>query len=516
MSAPLVRGVALALLLTYLPACTTWRVRSNPTQAVIMGQSDKTIRLTLRDGSRVELDHPWIVGDSVVTTRPRARRFGTNGGERSAVALDDIRFVETREVSGGRTAVLLVGVGLAALAVAAAAQSEDPPPAPPPRSDGPPIMSCPLVYSWDGRQWRLDSGTFGGAITRRAARTDVDNLLYATPEGDRLSLKLANELNETDYVNALSVLVVDHDSAVTVAPDGNGKLHTLGALRAPLGATDFRGRDVLNRVVLADEFNWESAPFGRDPARSADIRDGLDLTFVRDAGAAAAKLVIDGRNTTWAAYMLGELVAAHGTATAAWYDSLDTQPQYLHRFGAVAAHTGFLGVSVMTGDEWEHQGYVWEAGPEIAKRQVFPLDLSRVRGDTVRVRLESAPSYWLIDRIALDQTIPGAISVEEIRANRAIDHTGRDVAAWLAAVDDRELVMETGDYAELEFAVPPLVPGKMRSFLVRSTGWYRVHTDETAPPQVAMLSEVWTDRDAASRISVERMNEAWRVLGSVN
>src|SRR5436309_9699937 len=31
-----------------------------------------------------------------------------------------------------------------------------------------------------------------------------------------------------------------------------------------------------------------------------------------------------------------------------------------------------------------------------------PLDLSRVAGDTVRLRLESIPSFWLLDQVALD------------------------------------------------------------------------------------------------------------------
>jgi hypothetical protein len=49
--------------------------------------------------------------------------------------------------------------------------------------------SGPLVYSWDGRRWRLDSGTFGGAIMSASTRTDVDNLLYATAVNDTLPLR---------------------------------------------------------------------------------------------------------------------------------------------------------------------------------------------------------------------------------------------------------------------------------------------------------------------------------------
>lgn len=503
--APFVRGVALALFVLYLPACTTWRAQSFPAQAVILDEHPKRIRLTRLNGSRVEITNPRIVGDSIVGASPGSRRLA------AAVALDDIRFVETRQIHAGNTTLLVFGLGIAALAVAAAAAQDDPPPRRTTTSGE--YISCPLVYSWDGEAWRLDSGTFGGAITRAATRTDVDNLIYAASDAGRLRLKLANELDETDHVDALSVLVVDHDPDVTVAPDGDGNLHNLGKLQTPLGASDFRGRDVLQLVAAADELNWQSAPFGRSPDRAEDIRDGLVLKFVRPAGVNVGKLVIDGRNTTWASYMLTELVEAHGTATDAWYDSLDTQPRFRQQFASLAAHTGFLGVSIHTAAGWEHQGYVWEAGPEIAKRQVFPLDLSQVPGDTVRVRLESAPSFWLIDQVALDYTMSQPFTVQEVSATRAIDHAGRDVRHLLAAVDQRELVMETGDYVELQFDLPPAEPGRTRSFVLRSTGWYRVHTSPTAAPQITLLKETVSDRDAPSRISVRRMNEAWRVFG---
>ena len=507
--APFARGVALALFVLYLPACTSWRAQSFPAQAVIRDTHPQRIRLTRLDGSRVEIANPRIVGDSIVGTNRDWGRLGRG----PAVALDDIRLVETRETNGEDTALLVVGLGVAALAVVAivAAAAQDDPPPRRPTTD--PYISCPLVYSWDGEAWRLDSGTFGGAITRAATRTDVDNLVYATPDAGRLRLKLANELDETDHVDALSVLVVDHDPDVTVAPDGDGNLHSLGKLQTPLGASDFRGRDVLQLVAAVDELNWQSAPFGRSPDRPEDIRDGLVLEFVRPAGVNAGKLVIDGRNTTWASYMLTELIGAHGTATDAWYDSLDTQPRFRQQFASLAARTGFLGVSVHTAAGWEHQGYVWEAGPEIAKRQVFPLDLSQVRGDTVRVRLESAPSFWLIDQVALDYTTSQPFTVQEINATQAIDHAGRDVRHLLAAVDEHELVMETGDYVELQFDLPPVEPGKTRSFVLQSTGWYRVHTSLTAAPQITLLRESVSDRDAGSRISVRRMNEAWKVYG---
>jgi hypothetical protein len=184
-----------------------------------------------------------------------------------------------------------------------------------------------------------------------------------------------------------------------------------------------------------------------------------------------------------------KFVAAHGRETQAWYDSLETRPDLASRLGAMLAQEAFLGV-------------------EIVKRQVFSLDLSRVRGDTLRIRLESAPSFWLVDYVALEASTAEAIQVREIFAGRAVDQRGIDVAARIRASDREYYVMEHGDRAELSFAVPRRVPGRARSYLVRSTGWYRIHTPESGPPDTRMLSQVLNEPHGASQAAVAQFNDA--------
>jgi Tol biopolymer transport system component len=366
--------------------------------------------------------------------------------------------------------------------------------------------SCPLVYSWDGKHWRLDSGTFGGAIVRALTRTDLDNLDFATPQNGVLRLKLADELNETDYIDGIDVLAVDHDSGVTVAPDGAGRLYSLGRMTEPTGAWDFRGGDVLSQIKAADGRNWESSPAARDTARTADIRDGIELSFPKPDRARTARLVVDANNSPWAAVMMQAFVAAHGRATQAWYDSLDAAPTLARQMFAKLAREAFLSVSVRIDEHWEQQGTVWEAGPEVVKRQVVPLDLSRVRGHTVQIRLESVPSFWLIDHVALDVSHPRPLRVTRLSATTALDQRGRNVLDLLAPVDGRFLKMETGEFAELRYQVPKLRTGQVRTFLVQSTGYYRIHSPEVGDPDLALLHRLLTEPHAISRIAVARMN----------
>ncbi len=498
------RLIASVVLAAYLPACTSWKTQPVSPEHTIATKQPSRVRVTRADGSKIILIRPQVAGDSLAGDLPGSGRPG-QPNSRLAVPLSDVREVAVERVDGVKTGALIVGLGLTAVLVAAALSEDDSPP--PCQGEGCHV-SCPLVYSWSDGHWRLDSGTFGGAVIPALARTDVDNLDYGATEDGILRLKVANELSETDHIDALSVLAVDHEPGVTVAPDGDGRLYSLGRLTQPTHAVDFRGRDGLARVRDADGWSWESNPFSRDTASAADTRDGLELVFPKVGDHSEARLVLDGHNTPWAAYLIQELIGAHGRATQAWYDSLAGQPALARRFGQLIADEAFLSVSVWSAGRWQEQGHYWEAGPEIVKRQVMVLDLSGVDGDSVRVRLESAPSFWLIDHVALDYTALQPITVREFHPNRGVDHTGRDVRTLIEAADRRYLTLETGDAAELTFRVPQIPSGSARTYLVRSTGWYRVHTAEVGEPDVALLSRLTTEPGAISRVATGRLNDA--------
>ena len=505
---------AIAILAPLASGCMTWKTQSAAPEQVLAEKTPDRVRVTRPDGSTMELVHPLIVGDTLAGTRLGSS--GTTSNSRIAIPLSDVQSVSIRQVNAGRTALLIGGLGVTAIAVIGAATRADPPPPPPPStSDTPPWgVSCPLVYSWDGTTWRLDSGTFGGAIAPALSRTDVDNLVYATAQDGMLSLRVTNELNETDHLDALSVLAVDHAPGLTVAPDAAGRVHTLGQLMAPATARDFRGADALARVAAADGWNWESNPTQRDTAVAADIRDGLELVFPNPR-VQYARLVVDGNNTPWASHLMQEFVGAHGRATQAWYDSLETYPHLARGLGTMIAQQAFLGVSVWADGRWQQQGYIWEAGPEIVKRQVFTLDLSRVEGDNLRIRLESAPSLWLIDYVALDSSAPATLEVHEVFAESARNHPGADVSDRLRFRDGRDFVMEHGDGAEMRFQVPGVPAGRSRSYLVRSSGWYRIHGPETAAPDTKVLARVLTEPHGASREAVAKFNHALLTLARV-
>jgi hypothetical protein len=498
------RLASLVILSSYLLSCTSWhRANGSPSQ-VLEERKQNVVRVSVAGGGGFVLFEPQLQNDSLIGTLIPNRY-----DRRRAIPVDSIVGIEVRQLSKIKTTVALVGAGLTILAIAAILTAPDPQP-----QQEHPSVSCPMVYSWDGKDWRLDSGTFGGAIMPIFARTDVDNLMYATAQGDQLRLRMANELNETDYVDAISVLIVDHSPSVTVAPSADGTIHTLGPLQQPRSAVDFRGHFAMDRVRSVDGWAWESRPSGRDTSDARDVRDGLELVFAKPRGATRARLVVDGSNTPWAAHMVQELVRAHGRTTQVWYDSVNGSPVMARKLAAMMAREGFLDVQLRVGGRWEHRDFLWEAGPEVMKRQVVSLDLSGIEGDVVEIRLESAPMFWLIDNVGLDFSDQLETRPQELKLERAVDQDGRDVRSKLQSLDKTYHVLKTGDRTELSFRVPTAPAGMKRSYLLRSTGWYHITAPQVKEPDLALLDEVKNRPRGASRVSVARFNDALRALNA--
>ena len=490
-----------------LVACQSWRSSSRPLPEIVADQRSQ-VRVTRNDGGVFTLRDPRLSGDTLIGVLASSAANGT-----IAIPRAEIRSLEIRRFDGLKTAGLIAGVGATAILIAAAADGDDPPSS----GDGDGgsccdgtgggYYSCPLVYSWDGSDWRLDSGTFGGAIARALARTDLDNLQHAVAVRDTLRLRLANELRETDHVDELTVLAVDHPRGVHVAPTSSGAVRVLGDIQAPTAAMDSRGDGALARVRSLDDWSWESALVRRDTSRLDDVRDVLDLTFRRPSGD-SVDLVIDARNTVWAAFLVGELVRAQGRGVDAWYASLEADPARAEGLRRYLASEAFLSVSVLTAQGWQAQGLVWEAGPEIAKRQVLPLSLTGVRDSLVRIRIEAPAAFWTIDRVGIDSEPEHRVLIREATVRSARLASGADAAGLLRRQDGRMLSLEPGEDAELVLTVPPVEDGMERSYLLRTHGWYRIHSTESAEPDHDLLAAVFSRPSGVSRTAAARLNDA--------
>lgn len=526
MRAPGIRPILLAAIgfALAMGGCASWKKQvASPEALLAQPKPPHKMRVTLADGSRLEIMDPAIRGDSLVgsiATTIRHDRWDETKLADGGVLLSDIRKLEVWKFNKGGTLLLVTVLAVGATAIiVAATEGDDPKPLPPPppssgggSGDGCFLCSCPLLYSYDGEDWILDSGTYGGAFLKPFAYTDSDVLESLRGENGLLRMRLRAGDKETDHIDELQIVAADHDPSTTIATDPEGGVHSVGATTPPLVARDSRGRDALPLVLAADGRSWESALAVRDTASLEDLRESLTLEFPRPAG--SARLVLRANKTAWAGHLMRAFVAAHGTATQSWYAAMDADPARALGFRRALAEEIHLNVSVWEGGRWVEQSSVWGGGPEVQKTHAIPLDLSRTTGDRIRIRLESSPSFWLVDWVALDSTPERPVTLHEVTMRSAIAPNGRDVMPELHAKDGQDLLLETGEVVELMLDAPALAPGSARTYLSRTTGWYRYHAPETGPPDTVLLDFLLRERHGITKMSIAWMNTALTSLAA--
>jgi hypothetical protein len=335
--------------------------------------------------------------------------------------------------------------------------------------------SCPLVYSYDGREYVLDAEPYGGAVCAGLERVDWVGLDNLKAVDGRARLLLANELEEAEHVDELKLVVVDHPEGLAVLPELSGRMRTIASPEPPASARDADGRDILPLVGAKDGTFWVGRVGGRDPEKDEDLKDELVMEFAKPAGARSAKLVANAWWTHWGTQAVKPILATQGGELGAFFDRVDSGgPTRLALWRWFAREEMYnLQVRVETGSGWKTKALIFGGGPMIAKDRAYALDLSDVPGDTVRLKLTPAVGFWMIDRLALDFSEDAPVRVTELTARAARAADGRDVGAELASDDGAYFVIPKGaGPAALEFAVPAREPGSARSFFIKAAGHY--------------------------------------------
>lgn len=108
---PLTRRFIAALLMVLLTACHSWRPTTVSPQGLIAEDEPSSVRVTLTDGETVTVRNPTMRNDSIV---------GATDAD-VGVASQDVRLLEVRHFSVGKTVGLVLGIAAGVVAVAAVA-----------------------------------------------------------------------------------------------------------------------------------------------------------------------------------------------------------------------------------------------------------------------------------------------------------------------------------------------------------------------------------------------------------
>jgi hypothetical protein len=462
------RPIALALLPIFLlhsVACTS--VQKVPSVEAEPPTKDHLVGVTTLAGTDIKFDGDGaIVGDTVQGTVKKAP---------VRVPVDSVQRWWLKRTNAGKSALAVLGVAagvVGVLIIIAAATKE----------------SCPFVYSWDGTRYVFDTEPYGGAITRGLERDDYGELPNLRREGGSYRLLVTNEVNETQMTNLFELWVVDHAPGLRVLPDEWGRLHTLSDPQPPRRATDQTGQDLLSWLSADDRRIWEPLPVADS---DGGLQDRIVMTFPRPAGASQAKLVSRVGTALWGSHMIRSTLELRGTAVDDWYRRIDTTPAAADsvRRWAVREQLYGLPLEVEEEDGWHVRGVLSGSGPFLAAERVLPVDLSRVRGDSVRLRISPPRGFWALGYFAMDYSADHPLSVDTVPPRSASGDS--TILAAIAAADTQYYAMpNTGDRTTVEFTAPPRQDRRERTVILHSRGWYRLHLTASAEPDTAMLQRI--------------------------
>jgi tetratricopeptide (TPR) repeat protein len=132
--------------------------------------------------------------------------------------------------------------------------------------------SCPVLFAWDGRKYRLVTDVIGAAVVGHWFTPERRNIPnpgewvkvdgeQVEPVNGRLSMRFMEPMEEVNYIDQLRLVAVDHPENVEVNPDerflddppfASGRVVASEDARLPMGAWDGEGHDVLDAVSRRD------------------------------------------------------------------------------------------------------------------------------------------------------------------------------------------------------------------------------------------------------------------------
>jgi hypothetical protein len=330
---------------------------------------------------------------------------------------------------------------------------------------------CPHIYSWNGTDYQFEHESLLGVFNKRMETTKYDRLDYLAPREGILSLNIGEERNEVSYLDRVGLIAVDHPEGTEVIMDAFGSVHTLSNV-LPVKCVDETGDDCTFEVSDRD-----AMPLVRKLHEQGGMIQDTDYKGKAWEG----DVETDGMRT-WVELTLPETDAKLGKLIVSFSETgiLSASERYFFSLaeghlqeaytlldntllgevlGGRIYHVAAPKIQVKEEGEWADYT---EAGVHIEIHYdtvLYLLDMDKVKDNKVRIE------FWtpgiMIDYITIDYTPDYGLEITELDPDHEL----------LAEIDEKYLIMETGEHVILNYAEPAKAEEE-RTYFVSFTGYY--------------------------------------------
>jgi hypothetical protein len=376
--------------------------------------------------------------------------------------------------------------------------------------------SCPIIWTWDGTGFRYITDVLGvaplGASSGDGKFFPVDHDEYIQIPGEALKLhpedgtyevRITEELSEVAYLDQIQLLAVDHADNTSVytnekfkgPPFPEFRLFEVATRVSPVRARDDQGADVLQEVLRKDRTYPTS--FRRDLAGSAELHS-LELDFGSSSAATNSNLLVLSGWVDWAdgSTFLSNAQEGKGGLIPPYLQVRDAKGRWvtvLDDMGMPAGKPKTIAVDLTR--KWLSPSrevrivtnlcVYWDEvflSPDTSAPAVSPATVP-LRVATLGFRGFS-PNKVHPRRLQPEEfSYDGASAVSLWNPTPGLYTRYGDVKDLAGSVDDRMIVMGSGDEVRLRFDARPLSPvksGFRRDFLLKVDGWAKDRDANTA------------------------------------
>jgi len=424
------------------------------------------------------------------------------------IPINEISYVYTKHYDAALTAaaVVLTAIGVVVVIALIDASKEDRR-----TTSSSTTESCPFVYSWDGTQYMLDAEPLGGATNKAFERSDYSVLEFAVHEDGNYRLLVKNEMKEVQYLDQMSLLMVDHPKGTRVGPGADGKLRLYSNPQAPIMAVNENGQSILHFVNDLDSVCWQTDMDSVSLLDTQNYRHHLEFKFEKPANEHQARLIYNAGTSLWGSQMIRKMYEARGDAVEEWYQIMEMGGLKALQTLSFFDREELFWLKTWLGNDHTigNKGLIVGGGPLVIETHVMDLDISDVEGETLTLNINPPKGFWSIDYMAIEYGPFDELEVTETPITEAIDQDGNNVSDLLREKDGNYFEMPTNEkWVKLLYSISDEYLGSSHTVVLKTSGYYKLILDKGREEKTALINQMLKTPGAIVEYSLEEY-AAW-------
>ncbi len=354
--------------------------------------------------------------------------------------------------------------------------------------------NCPYVTVIGADTAQFQGSMFPGAISKSLERRD--NLIMRDVPLDKngqISVQISNELPEKEYLDQVELCEANNIRHTSLGLNSMGQPVSFNLKDQLLSAITGYGRDITKEVQTYLDGSYDFCEMGNDYELNR-----MYLIFKRDDLKDHLKLIVHARQSKWLENVAEFYFQQLGTKFPEWEDQQDkVDPRVYSR---ISTERGIsLNAYIKHNSHWAYIGSYENAGTLSFRNLTMDLDISKIRGETIEIKLETAHGFWDIDYAGLTDEWGENINLTRLKTISAITQDGKDVLPQISR-DDQVYVEQPseGTFTYMVFEAPE----NPDSYLILlGKGYYHHIRNYTEQPNYQVLKEMEKIKLSAHQVS---------------